>query len=408
MLTRKAKDVQHYKMLIALLWCMAVWFVVFQSLAGGKLLQSNPHNSYLVQIENWFNGSVKIQNGSHYTWLELAIYHGDYYLSFPPVPSLIMIPWFLVFGITAPSNLIIAIHCMITAAGVYLFFKRLENSPMVCCFWTLFVVAGSNCVWLSSDGGVWMQAQILNLCFVIWGLYFYIGQNYIPAFALLSLAVGCRPFTALLGGILLAPVIFRLLRRKNLLSLVKMSILPVLIFCAMGAYNFARFGNPLEFGHNYLPEFVNAPEGQFSLSYIWPNLLNILRPITINSRLELNFPVIQGFCFFVANPIFAFWFWRMAKSAASKSFGWQDGVLFAGFVVALLMTCAHRTMGAWQFGARYTVDLIPYALLFFARKRRSANVGIGSWTLCVSGVLLNVYGAIYMLTAWETIVGYQG
>ena len=35
----------------------------------------------------------------------------------------------------------------------------------------------------------------------------------------------------------------------------------------MMGYNLARFGNPLEFGHNYLPEFTRAADGQFSFAY---------------------------------------------------------------------------------------------------------------------------------------------
>ena len=43
------------------------------------------------------------------------------------------------------------------------------------------------------------------------------------------------------------------------------------------ALNAARFGNPMEFGHNYLPEFVRAEKGQFSLSYAMGHLKQLLR-----------------------------------------------------------------------------------------------------------------------------------
>ena len=59
---------------------------------------------------------------------------------------------------------------------------------------------------------------------------------------------------------------------------------------AMMGYNFARFGSVVEFGHNYLPEFQRAEHGQFSLAYLLPNLLNLLRPVTLDAagRCSLN------------------------------------------------------------------------------------------------------------------------
>lgn len=41
--------------------------------------------------------------------------------------------------------------------------------------------------------------------------------------------------------------------------------------------NAARFDNPFEFGHNYLPEFIRADEGQFSFSYAIKHLNQLLR-----------------------------------------------------------------------------------------------------------------------------------
>ena len=69
----------------------------------------------------------------------------------------------------------------------------------------------------------------------------------------------------------------------------------------------------------------------------------------------------------------------------------------AGLVFTLLGLCTHRTFGGWQFGARYTMDLVPWALLFFLR-HPPAEPGPGARWLCAAGVLFNFYGAVYLLS----------
>ena len=40
-------------------------------------------------------------------YLELAVYGGDYYVSFPPVPSLLLLPLTFFFGMDTPDSLLI-------------------------------------------------------------------------------------------------------------------------------------------------------------------------------------------------------------------------------------------------------------------------------------------------------------
>jgi hypothetical protein len=60
-----------------------------------------------------------------------------------------------------------------------------------------------------------------------------------------------------------------------------------------------------------------------------------------------------------------------------------------------LLLASHKTLGGWQFGARYAVDLIPYVLLYTLFnvdiKAEKLTVMIG-----VFAVMFNVYGALVM------------
>lgn len=392
-LEKSKLDKKHLKFVFCAIVVMVVWLLCFHTLMGGTLLTPEFHNSYLLQVKSWFDGVLKIESGEKYTWLELAIFRGDYYLSFPPVPSVIMIPWYLAFGIDAPSNLIIAIHALIALVGVYFIFAKMGWSEEKCLFWTALATFGSNFLVIASNGGVWYQAQVLNFCFLAWGIYFWLCKKYVPAFFLLALSVGCRPFSVIICLILYVWSVRELLKKWK--TIFFMSIGPVLVAFALGMYNFVRFGNPLEFGHNYLPEFLNSPNGQFSLAYLVQNLINILRPVTLDRSLSIRFELFDGFMFFLANPIFAVWAWEIFQNAKAKTLKKKDAIVFAGFAVGLIALCLHKTMGGWQFGTRYLVDLIPFCFLFFIG-RGSKKITVQRWCVLSCAVIFNMFGTIYI------------
>lgn len=385
---------QHAAALAGGLGLLALALLFYHSLAGGTLLAENVYDSYLLQAQNWLAGRMDIADGANRPWLELAVFEGRYYLSFPPVPSVLALPW-AALGLSA-GNLAQAVYALLALAGVYLCFWQQKNSPAACGFWAVFTTAGSNFLWMACYGGVWMEAQALNLCFAAWGIFFYLRRQDMPAFFLLALAVGCRPFTALLAAVLFLRPLVECARQRRWGRLAAVSALPLAVAVALGWYNWARFGSPFEFGHSYLPEFVRAEQGQFSPAYLWGNLKNLLRPVTLNAALDLQFPLFDGFLPVAATPLFLVWGAGQVRAARRGEFRAADGVLLAGLVFTLLALCAHRTFGGWQFGARYTVDLLPWALLFFLR-RPPAEPGPGARWLCAAGVLFNFYGAVYLL-----------
>ena len=234
--------------------------------------------------------------------MELAIYQGDWYVSFPPFPSVVMLPLTYLFGENTPNNLLIILYAMGTAALAYLCLCRRGVKPPAAAFLGLFYVLGSNMCWMSTSGGVWFQAQALNMLLLTGCLLAALDGYRVAAYALVALAVGCRPFS--ICAFLPLFVYFYQADRKAGLSpwgcLKKQLPCLILPACIGGGYmwyNYARFGNPLEFGHNYLPEFLEAPDGQFHLSYLLENLRNILlRPVTITAGGRLEFPYFNGSC----------------------------------------------------------------------------------------------------------------
>lgn len=401
----------HAAALAGVLACFSLAVFLYHSLAGGTLLAVNYHDSYSLQAENWLAGRNYIAQGENYPWLELAVYQGRYYQSFPPVPSAVLLPWAAAAGSAwaVPANLVIAIFGLCTAAGVYACFWRRGAAPATAAFFAVFVMLGSNTFWLCCSGGVWFMAQVLALCFCVWGIFYAQGTG-ARSTALASLcfaaAIGCRPFyivPAVLWGL---GRLRSALRCKKPAALLPAVLPAAVVAAAMLAYNAARFGSPLEFGHNYLPEFQRAEHGQFHISYLWPNLCDLLRPVTLDSALQLHFPVFEGFLPLLANPLFLLWLccgvyclFRAAPRGAALPLPTAGGVLAVLCIGTALCYCMHRTLGGWQFGARYMVDLLIYPLLWFLGRAEHWQPRAGALTLCGMAVLFNLYGAVYMLGA---------
>ncbi len=392
----KKKHVLEPELLFTLL-LMLFGYILLHDLLGGTFFAHSDWDSYTLQALAWREGKAGL--GQNYEWLELAVFNGDWYVSFPPLPSVVMLPLTFLFGANTPNNLVMMVYAMLTVALAYKILRLKGTSPAASGLLALFYVWGSNMLWMSTNGGVWFQAQALNLLLLTWMAYSALTNRRVLAYALAALAVGCRPFSAV--AFLPLFVHFYTLDYvsgqgfiKTALKQAKCLILPALIACAYMWYNYIRFQNPFEFGHNYLVEFLESPEGQFSLSYVPQNLFNLfLRPVTAGLDLRLKFTYFDGFMFYIANPMFLLLFIRVVRDSIKKRMGAFKISLLAAMALNILLLCAHKTLGGWQFGARYTVDMLPYALLYLTFD--------GAWEvkryekfIILAGILFNAYGAL--------------
>lgn len=396
----KKRFPESQRVLLALLAVMALGYFLLSDLMGGTLWHHQYWDSYSLQTYNWLHGRTWIADGQNYDYLELAIYQGRYYVSFPPLPSVVLIPLVAIFGLNTPNNLLMAVYGLIAAALAYQIMCKAGRSPRVSAFWALVCVWGCNMLWMTTNAGVWFQAQALNMVLCLGAaLCAQYGRKAL-ATTFLALAVGCRPLSAVFLPVFALTFAWNERERhgsfaKSCLAQWRCVIGPLLIGACYMAYNYARFDDPLEFGHNYLPEFVKAEHGQFSISYLPGNLRQMfLEPVLLLSG-RLSFPLYQGFMFYIANPLFIIYFISLLQHAVDHGMS-AEGVLTAvGIALVLLFTCMHRTLGAWQFGSRYACDTIPFAYLYLARRGRER---IANWELALGGaaVAFNAYGALYM------------
>jgi hypothetical protein len=363
-------------------------------------------DSYTIQAEGWWDGRIHLEKD--YPYLELAKYNNKIYLSFPPFPSVIMFLLVPFFGSATPSNLIVTLYAILSFVIIYFFCRRKKLANIDSVQWAAFVTFGGSLLPLSMNGAVWYQAQTLNFLLTILSIYLITSKkraNWYLSFVLWSFAIGCRPFQVIYFPVYVIFLIRNMrvydneIQTKRLsLEVFKFLIPPMLIGFIYLFYNYIRFDNPLEFGHNHLPIFIQSEYGQFHYKYILENLRNILRLPNLTDSLTLSFPKFNGFAFYIANPIFIVFFIHLILSIYKK-YKLIDITVTCCFLLHLVLLLSHRTFGDWQFGTRFMVDLIPYCFLYISEKRLKYSKPI--MILFAFGLILNTYGTLWLYLDWQ-------
>ncbi len=382
------------------LMTLVLVYLGLMSLLNYNLFGHAVHDSFTLMALSWRQGSLSLINGENYPYLELAIYNGNYYVSFPSVPALLMLPLTFIFGENTPNTFMTFMYLIVAYMAAYktcsVYRKPIEAMALA-----LFMTMGCNLLQFSLYGGVWNQGQLTSFMFTTLFAAGITGKKksgWALGLICLALSVGCRPFQAAYVPLGLWLLYLKLHKeytdlKKTILHMLPYLIVPALIALALGWYNYARFGNPIEFGHNYLPEFTrDATQPQMSTQYIWNNILNILRlPQISEYRLDFSNVQFNGFAFWLANPIYVTCFIMIIAKAIHRKWKVSDSLFIFGFALETVLILMHKTMGGWQFGTRYLCDAIPMILLFCVRWRK--HTAHWEYPIMIFAMAFNIYGA---------------
>lgn len=385
---------------------MALWLMGM--LTGKGLLDSNSYNSYALQADAWRQGRLDL--GKDYPWLELAIYEGKYFVSFPPFPSYVLFPLTFIFGSSTPDSIILLIVNMISALFLYKTALRLGLAEEGAMIGSLFVLLGSNMVFVMIDPSVWFMAQSMCFMTTVLSLYFAVTGKGAASLFFWACSVGCRPMQILYVPLLLM-ILYRRAKeempgasfRKILGRKLWWGIPPCAVACSYMALNYLRFGSVLEFGRRYLPEFMRAENGQFHVSYMAENLRSLFRMpefagdgrMVVNSMGNLNMLIIS--------PIAALFLVEFVYVLLSrqKQTGAALSVILLLSVTYMTIVVMHRTMGGWHFGNRYSNDILPWIYFGTVLVHR----GHPRWIkyqipLGIAAFGLNLVGSVAVYNGW--------
>ena len=366
-------------------------FLTIHLLQRSSPLHLSGYNTYTLQAMRWRQGAVALEKD--YPHLELAKFEGKYYVSFPPVPTLPIFLLTFLFGENVPGVILVQLYALGACLLLYLLLSR-HMPPTHAAVWSFLGCFGSSLLALLQDGAVWYQAQTLALLLTAAALERMDKDKPTAALLFYALSVGCRPFNALYGPLIIALFMLRHSDVKGALRrLVPGVLLGLGVAFLLGAYNYVRFGNVFEFGHNYLPEFSTQGGTQFSLRHLANNARTFLwgGPFsgTDSGGLQLKE---FGFSLFLANPLLLCMVFWVLRDVIRGNMTPDKALTAAFFLIHAALLLCHRTGGGYQYGARYWVDCLPYGFLYLSQIRRRAWDAAAMLPLGM-GLVMAVYGA---------------
>ena len=389
------KSLRRDKTPLYLIGAMVILWVILHALTGGSFWGPTPYNTYTRQAMAWREGMLHLPEDVPY--LELAVYEGDYYVSFPPLPSVVLLPLTFIFGWDTPDSLLMKLYAAGACLLLYAALKRRGYRKWDAGVFSFLLCFSSSLLPLTLNGAVWYHAQVLAFFLTTAAVCLMILDK--PTLSLLcyALSVACRPFNALYALPLFTAYLAENRRAGNPFKNTARAMLPgvclgLCVAFGIGAYNYVRFGNPLEFGHNYLPEFSFQGGVQFSIDHVANNLKRFLWGLPLNSGGEGEK---FGYSMLLACPTLPLMLYWFIDDLFRRRMRAEKAVVLLTCVANAFLLLLHRTFGGYQLGARYAVDLVPYTffyLLLTPEKKRSSVVELL--------ILLAVLG----FTAWAAAI----
>lgn len=282
-----------------------------------------------------------------------------WYVTFPPGPALLMLPGVAIWGLQFRDILFTAAFGALIPVLLFLFLQRIRADRTSEHLWAAaaWTVASPAC-FVASHGSVWFTAQILGAFFLVLHLgAAWDARQPARAGLWLGLAVACRVSLAFAAPFFLLEW-WRTGRR--LPDLLKFLAPLAAIGLALAAMNWARFGDPLEFGHRFLDirwQTRIQTYGMFSPHYLLRNLEAML---WLTPQVQATAPFlrwsIHGMGLLVGSP------WLLLLARARERFPQRVGLIIAAVAVAL-PALLYQNTGQVQFSYRFALDFLPLLLV---------------------------------------------
>jgi hypothetical protein len=366
----------------AVLSGLCLLFVAVLLLAA--LREASGTNSYAALAQGWLDGRFDTDKCLDN---DCAWFDGRTYIIFPPMPGLIALPFVALFG--PGFHFFVPLTLTAFAISGYLWWRivRAENlSRDLSSLLVLTILFATPLAFVALRGDrVWFYAQNFGFLFATAALYSaLVRRSALLAGLFIGMAFLSRQMT-----ILYLPLLYILLLDRETpfwridLAAIKrgltLALFPLIALGIYFAYNYARFGSPMETGYSYIfrPELGPFPPagdflvhrihelGLFSKDYFLFNAfyMFVAGPhveFTGRYLTEIGSFDINGASLFLVTP--ALLFALLARWDRSFWFGLGTCGLIMG------LTLLYHSNGFSQYSAqRYALDWLPVLLVFLAR-----------------------------------------
>jgi hypothetical protein len=335
-----------------------------------------------------------------------------YYVSFPPFPSLIFLPFIAIFGLGFNDVLLTVIMAALAPTLLFVVLRKLAargdstRSETDDLWLTAMFGFGTVYLYASVIGSVWYTAHVTAT--VLTGLFVLasLDARYPTlAGACLGAILLTRPHVAAWGIFFLYEAWRSTPARDGDTSwraripwskLVRVAI-PVVILGAAGfAFNWARFRDFGEFGHFYLNVRWTDRIQRYGLTNFSFLARNLTCAFTLTPRLLNKPPFIlmswHGMSMLLTTPALLYLLWPRVKTDLHRTL-WilVLPIALAGFL--------YQNDGWVQFGYRFSIDFLFALMMLLAVGGRPIT---RTWkVLILVGIAVNLFGAITFGRMWQ-------
>jgi hypothetical protein len=341
---------------------------------------------YLLEAPSWLN--------------ELVPHDGGWYVVYPPVPAVMLIPFVALFGTSFPQNLASCLYGGVTVALVWLLMGRFALTVRSRLLLTLVFGFGTVFWYVTEVGSAWYLGHVCAVMFSTAAVILAIDRRWpLAVGVLLGLAAVSRLPVALacVGVLLLVLRIGWPIRlptaaerpewlRRTVAFGAGMAIPVGLYF----AYNLARWGTLLDQGYTRIPGVLEDPiyvkYGIFAVEYIPRHIHAIfLRGWNYVDDPPFFQPSWWGLGLFFTTPILL-WLVR------ARLGDWRVlGAVVATALVAIPVI-THGNVGVAQFGYRFSLDAQVFLFVILATvfergmSRLAWLAGLASIAICAYAI----------------------
>jgi hypothetical protein len=359
---------------------------------AGTFLRSNPYHFREL------GGHVE-----RITTDEIANRWKKYYVSFPPFPSVIFLPFVAALGLAVNDVLLTIVLAALAPMLLFFVLRRLaargdstrtEEEDL----W-LVAMFGFGTVYFYSSviGQVWYTAHIVAT--VLTGLFVLCSLDARRPF-LAGLCLGAifltRPHIAAWGLFFLYEAWRRYDRKIPLRTLAAFAVPAGLLVIAGFAFNYARFRSFGEFGHFYLNVRWTDRIQRYGLTNFAFLSRNLAVALTLTPKLLGKPPYLQmgwhGMSLIITTPAYLLLLWPRVKTQLHT-------VLWCVVAPIALAGLLYQNDGWVQFGYRFSNDFSFALIMLLAIGGRPLTRTFKG--LILAGVVVNTFGAITFGRMWQ-------
>ncbi len=388
---------------------------VYCATSAQRLLQPSPNNHYVHLAHAWLQGRLDIGGdppgtndwacfdtvaqgpcpAGRYAFSGPDVERYRWYVSFPPLPAVLLLPVVAIFGLGTLDALFWVLVAGLAPMLLFIVLRflrvsgRSERSQRDDLLVTTIFAVGSIYYFVAVQGTVWFAAHVVAAAMICLYLLFSFGaRRPVAAGLVLGLAFLCRPATLLLAGFFVLQA--TIAPKKAPLRTLAMFALPLTAVVAIAMWhNAARFGDPFEFGHRFLQiRWRSRIEtwGLFSTHYLPRNLTVFF--LSLPWLLQSN-PFVRitrhGLALWFTSPNLLWSLWPKKPDATIVA-------LWAAVLPTALCTLLYQNTGWVQFGYRFSLDYLPLLFVLVALSRR--RFGVVFWSCAVFAIVVNTFGAV--------------